>query len=557
MKKQLISRITYALMIVLLALAALPVTQARAAGPYFTRADGNWNAVATWSTAACGGAAAAAFPVAGETVTICSGDTVTLTADAAAGSITFSHAATSGINLGGFTLAVTGAVNMNAATGNQTATLAVGTGTLNAGSLTISGTNSNNYINLVTVSTGTINVTGNVTFNSATRADTAVLTVTNSAAVVTIGGNLTTSGGNGTINLANPTAISLGGDYTFAGTLSHNNRLDLTLNGTGAQTINGTNTFRSLIVNKSSGTAVLGGNVTTNLNLTVSSGILDLLTFTANRTGGGAGTLAVSNGATMKIGGTNTMPTVYTTAYTFGATSTVEYNGTAQTVSARTYGNLTLDGSGTKTISTGFTVSNDLSIAPSGSGAIASIASGQVVTVNNDLYLGGIPVDAGTYGSTTSPAPPANQTNVYFASSGTVNAATSTPVTMNYFHAKRQGSSLSIDWSTGTETGNVGFNLYVVDANGKRKLNTQLIPSTGFTTHDPQDYHFAASGLALSGTITFTLEDIDFLGRTVLHGPFALDQVYGQRITGTLTNWQQIQAECSQHQVLGKRCAGY
>ena len=133
----------------------------------------------------------------------------------------------------------------------------------------------------------------------------------------------------------------------------------------------------------------------------------------------------------------------------------------------------------------------------------------------------------------------------------------SLPVTMNYFHAKQQGSSLSIDWSTGTETGNVGFNLYVVDANGKHKLNAQLIPSTGFTTHTPQDYHFAASGILLSGELKFYLEDMDFLGKTMLHGPFTLDVVYGRRMIGTPTDWQQIQAECSQHQVLGKRCTGY
>ncbi len=69
----------------------------------------------------------------------------------------------------------------------------------------------------------------------------------------------------------------------------------------------------------------------------------------------------------------------------------------------------------------------------------------------------------------------------------------------------------------------MGFNLYVQDANGKHKLNAQLIPSTGFTTHTPQDYHFATSGLVLSGTVTFYLEDMDFLGKTMLHGPFALD----------------------------------
>ena len=47
--------------------------------------------------------------------------------------------------------------------------------------------------------------------------------------------------------------------------------------------------------------------------------------------------------------GTTTMPTGFATQ-TLGATSTVEYAGTAQTVSARTYGHLTLSGSGNKTL---------------------------------------------------------------------------------------------------------------------------------------------------------------------------------------------------------------
>jgi fibronectin-binding autotransporter adhesin len=551
MKKQLVSKVTYALMIVMLALAALPVTRARAAGPYFTRANGNWNAVATWSTAGCGGAAAAAFPVAGEDVTICSGNTVTLTAAAAAGSITFNaHAANSGITLAGFTLTVSGAVSMNAATGSSTGTLSVGTGTLNAGSLTISGSNSNNFNNAVTVSTGTITVTGNVTFNSGNRADTAVLSTTG-AATVNIGGDLTGAVNNGTLDLINTANWYLGGNYTFAGTLSNNNRMQLTLNGTGDQTINGTNTFRSLIVNKASGTATAGKAITiNNVGMTVTAGTLDLSTFAHTL----VGVLTVSNGATLRVGGTEDLTGFG--SYTLGATSNVEYYGAAQSVNATTYGNLTLSGSGLKTISSSFTATT-LSIAPTGT-AKASLGPGVNVSVTN-LYLGTFGSEAGTFGSSVSAATFMN--DLYFDSTagrtGIVTSATTLPVTMNYFHAKYQSGSLSIDWSTGTETGNVGFNLYVWDAYGKHKLNTQLIPSTGFTTHEPQDYHFAVSGLALSGTVSFTLEDVDFLGRTVLHGPFVADKVYGQRVTGALTDWQQILAECSQHQVLGKRCAGY
>jgi hypothetical protein len=98
----------------------------------------------------------------------------------------------------------------------------------------------------------------------------------------------------------------------------------------------------------------------------------------------------------------------------------------------------------------------------------------------------------------------------------------------------------------------VGFNLYVQDALGKHKLNAQLIPSTGFTTHTPQDYHFAATAGPFSGNIQFYLEDMDLHGNLVQHGPFQVDIVYGQRINLTPTNWQ-----CSQPGVHGKICGGH
>lgn len=317
--------------------------------------SGNWSSTATW-----GGSVP---PTSIDSVTVNSGITVTINvSQAQCASITFNNpAAAGGITISGTNvLAVSGAIIMNAAIAKSTTTLAVGTGTLNAGSITISSANTNNWLNQVTVSTGTINCTGNFTFNSGTNPASAVLGATNSAAVITIGGDLTGGTGNGTLTLANPTNISLGGNYTFAGTLSANVRLNLTLNGTGTQTVNGTNKFKSLIVNKSIGTATAGANVIPNTgNLTVTAGTLDLLTFTANQAGGG-GALTVSNGATLKIGGTNSMPTGYAT-YSFGAASTVEYNGTAQIVGARTYGNLTLSGSGAKT-TTGATVNGVLSM---------------------------------------------------------------------------------------------------------------------------------------------------------------------------------------------------
>ena len=54
--------------------------------------------------------------------------------------------------------------------------------------------------------------------------------------------------------------------------------------------------------------------------------------------------LVVAAGATLKIGGTGTFPANYAT-HSLASTSTVEYSGAAQTVTAESYGHLALSGS--------------------------------------------------------------------------------------------------------------------------------------------------------------------------------------------------------------------
>ena len=151
---------------------------------------------------------------------------------------------------------------------------------------------------------------------------------------------------------------------------------------TGAAPQIGASNFNNLTINVGAGnTATLTGIATPTGNLTVSTGTLDLATFTANRAVNGS-TLTVANGARLRIGGINTFPTNYNT-HTLGATSTVEYSGTNQSVAAETapgYGNLTLSGSGTKTAAGSFTVRGDLAI----TGVILASAA-TVQTVNGNV----------------------------------------------------------------------------------------------------------------------------------------------------------------------------
>ena len=97
--------------------------------------------------------------------------------------------------------------------------------------------------------------------------------------------------------------------------------------------------------------------------LFVVSGTLDLGNNTWYQIGTDA-TLSVSDGATLKIGGNKTIPLNFAT-YDFDDFSTVEYYGDAQVVYPQSeggYGNLTLSGTGIKTIEAGtaVTVKNDL-----------------------------------------------------------------------------------------------------------------------------------------------------------------------------------------------------
>jgi hypothetical protein len=216
--------------------------------------------------------------------------------------------------------------------------------------------------------------------------------------------------------------ISNNGTFTFTNNTYQSN---VTLNGTSAQTIGGANssTINNLIISNSNASGVtLAINTSITGDLTLNSNVLfDLSSYTCNRSAAG-GTIAINSGATLKMGGTNTFPTNYTT-HTLNTSSTVEYYGTNQTVSAETYGNLILSGSNTKTLAAAITVSNNLSIS---TGVIANL--GTYTSSANTMTLGGEGVMNGSWGSSSSSATYKNDT--YFsATSGIINITTSTCTT--------------------------------------------------------------------------------------------------------------------------------
>jgi hypothetical protein len=136
-------------------------------------------------------------------------------------------------------------------------------------------------------------------------------------------------------------------------------------------------------------------------------------TITATTALSGTGGLTQGTTGLLSIGGTSGITTLTATA----TGNTVNYTGVAQTVKATTFYNLTLSGSGAKTIPNGTVISNNLSIAPTGT-ATASIATGLNIAANT-LTIGGTsyPGTNATWGSTASAA--TNKNDTYFTTGTT------------------------------------------------------------------------------------------------------------------------------------------
>lgn len=115
------------------------------------------------------------------------------------------------------------------------------------------------------------------------------------------------------------------------------------------------------------------------------------------------------------------------------------------------------------------------------------------------------------------------------------NGITTTPVTLSYFVANRNGNTVVFKWSTATETGNAGFNLYVKDGDDLLPINDSVIPSKVVDSLENQDYTYTAS---VNGDL-FVFEDVSLTGETRQHGPFEIGKEYGAVIEGQLVNLEQ------------------
>ena len=382
-----------------LLLALLSAGSARAANRYAV-ATANWNVTSTWS-ATFGGPSGASVPGSSDDVFISQTNTaltVTIPSGYAAQAKTVTLWTNNTATLGGITftdgtssLTTAGDVMLRFPNAGATRNLAVNAGTLTVGGNLRLGVGqaagNGTRITEVTITTGTVNVTGNLVFND--------------------GAFATPNAGNNRVILSGAGNFNLGGNFTLngttpTGTLTPGTTSTFTYNGSGAQTVAGISSinYNHLTINKSAGTATLTGSKAIVGNLTVSGGTLALGAFTLNRSTAG-GTLTVANGATLRLGGTGTIPANYNT-HAIGATSTIDYYGTSQTIgalnSAQSYGHLSVSLSGTATVATpAKTVRGTLALNSGtvNSASFLTLASGAAITRDTGS-LTGTPTFSGT-----------------------------------------------------------------------------------------------------------------------------------------------------------------
>lgn len=426
-------------------------------------------------------------------------DLSTYTANRTAAGGTLTLGASTTLNIGG-----TGTLPSNYSTHSISASSTVnyaGTtqsvATLNSsqnyGNLTISGS-------AIKTLAGTVGVAGDLNVSAGTLA------------LSTYTANRTAAGG--TLTLAASTTLNIGGTGALPSNYStHSINSSSTVNYSGTNqnvsTLNSSQNYGNLYIS-GSGTKTLQGIVGVAGDLNISGGTFDLQSYTANRTAAG-GTLTVANGAGLKIGGTGTLPSNYST-HSIGATSTIEYAGTTTVAalnSSQNYGNLIISGTGVTTAAS-FTVATTLNV----NAANASlIASGGTVTMNASTSI----ANSGTLtfsALTIAGASVATSSSFTIGGAFTINGssgitASSGTITMN------NGSSIS-------NSGTLNFSGLTI-ANGATVTTSSSFTVGGALTIGNASSNFSPS----SGTITMNNSSsianasngtLSFSGLTILSG---------------------------------------
>ncbi|MBC8385125.1 MAG: T9SS type A sorting domain-containing protein [Candidatus Cloacimonetes bacterium] len=103
-----------------------------------------------------------------------------------------------------------------------------------------------------------------------------------------------------------------------------------------------------------------------------------------------------------------------------------------------------------------------------------------------------------------------------------------TAVTLSEFTAEYVSGNLVLYWTTQSETGNLGWNIFRGESEDAlildiaMKINTDLIPGAG-NSSEPNDYSFIDETVTVPGTTySYWIESLNYSGETQNHGPITL-----------------------------------
>ena len=114
------------------------------------------------------------------------------------------------------------------------------------------------------------------------------------------------------------------------------------------------------------------------------------------------------------------------------------------------------------------------------------------------------------------------------------------PVTIARFNTMRDQDRTRFEWTTATEAGNIGFNIYAITENGRELINDRLISTKQFDSTEPQNYAFEVTGVTAD---RFVIEDVSWNTQTQTHGEFNLGEEYGRAIDVEPIDWFSIREE--------------
>lgn len=102
------------------------------------------------------------------------------------------------------------------------------------------------------------------------------------------------------------------------------------------------------------------------------------------------------------------------------------------------------------------------------------------------------------------------------------------PVTLSYVYPKVSGSLLDIDFSTESETSNIGFNVYAVEGQKWTKLNDDLIPGA-LDSLEPKSYHANIDMPTDMEVKKIGIAGVDVNNNEDRHGPFKINKESGSK----------------------------